>query len=613
MLFLDASTDRVGINVSAPAVDFDVAGIIRCRGGKYQLHDGTDAGGQLGFYKGIIGSGSSLSPTLFAESGLDLHFLTGGSATDKMIILANGNIGIGTTAPKNLLNVHAADGAPGIITISTGSDSTAISDNEEMGRIEFSAYDSDNTYAVGAKIVGRANEGWTNASTNYAGTDIEFYTQDATTSDNSLSTPRMVIDKNGFVGIGTAPIHHLHVETSVDSAYVAKIKNTSSTNSFGLMIDTAANTGSGEYILNCTTGAGTGFFVTSEAEVGIGTAAPDNLLEVSSTNAIAVSQSTVGDNTVGGVHIANLTDATDGAGSMLKFSTRDGANTVASAIAHIQLNSTSGRLAFYTESGGAIAEQMTILNTGYVGIGTVDPRATLELDQSTTDTRILKFVSGDVAHGMTDAHTGDVVAGDCYGTFRKWEPASGGLAMDGYCDSHGTNDGALVLIGHLGEAASTTKSDGGYGIIRMQGYIGSGNSAEGPPGSDSNLLSIEDQTAVRFIFDEAGEFHSDAVIGDGGDWDEWSDLQMASDLSRLPKAKFDEMMKYSAKDFEKAGLLTLSVDEEGNQHAFIKHKAMLMFSMCCFGETYKRIATLEEQNKYLVNELRKNNILKEEN
>ena len=107
--------------------------------------------------------------------------------------------------------------------------------------------------------------------------------------------------------------------------------------------------------------------------------------------------------------------------------------------------------------------------------------------------------------------------------------------------------------------------------------------------------------------------HSDAIIGVGEDWDEWSDLQMASDLSRLPKAKFNEMMQYSAKDFEKAGLLTLSVDEEGNQHAFIKHKAMLMFSMCCFGETYNRISELEKQNKYLVNELYKNNILKEKN
>ena len=148
----------------------------------------------------------------------------------------------------------------------------------------------------------------------------------------------------------------------------------------------------------------------------------------------------------------------------------------------------------------------------------------------------------------------------------------------------------------LEEETITTKSGSGYGCARIQAYVKSGSSAAAL-GTDGNILSVEAGTNVKFIFDSEGEMHSDAIIGVGEDWDEWSDLQMASDLSRLPKAKFNEMMKYKAEDFEKAGLLTLSTDEEGNKHAFVKHKAMLMFAMCCFGETYNRISVLEKKIK----------------
>ena len=107
-------------------------------------------------------------------------------------------------------------------------------------------------------------------------------------------------------------------------------------------------------------------------------------------------------------------------------------------------------------------------------------------------------------------------------------------------------------------------------------------------------MVIRNLTTTRFIFDAEGEMHSDAVIGVGDDWDDWDDLALASDLSRLPKAKFAEMMKYKAQDFEDAGLLTLSTDEDGTQHAFIKHKAMHMFWACCFAEVSKKLERYEQ-------------------
>ena len=92
--------------------------------------------------------------------------------------------------------------------------------------------------------------------------------------------------------------------------------------------------------------------------------------------------------------------------------------------------------------------------------------------------------------------------------------------------------------------------------------------------------------------------------GAGDDWDEWDDLALAHDMSRLPAAKFAEMMKYGAEDFERAGLLTLSTDDNGDLHAFIRVKAMLQFSMCAFAEVKRKFDQLDAKMAVYENALR---------
>ena len=97
---------NVGIGTTNPAVKLDVSGEVRSRGGAFSLHDGTTLGGGLYFHKVITGAGTDLSPALFAEGAAgDLHFMTGGSATTKMFINQDGNVGIGTTNPGSLLHL----------------------------------------------------------------------------------------------------------------------------------------------------------------------------------------------------------------------------------------------------------------------------------------------------------------------------------------------------------------------------------------------------------------------------------------------------------------------------------------------------------------------------
>ena len=246
--------------------------------------------------------------------------------------------------------------------------------------------------------------------------------------------------------------------------------------------------------------------------------------------------------------------------------------------------------------------QTLVLNEGdgKVSIGDDAPEGWLTINQGSDDDEIISCKSSDVSHSWTD-----ISEADTFFRVKKAHATAGGVILGSFVAT-GVNFSTIYACYGTDETAVRNAGAGGLFDLRC----GKADSASvGTMAADKNMIVFRNHNTTRFIFDTDGELHSDDVIGGGNDWDEWSDLQMASDLSRLPKAKFNEMMKYSAKDFEKAGLLTLSTDEEGNDHAFIKHKAMLMFSMCCFGETYNRISALEKQNKFLEEKLREHKLL----
>ena len=201
-LSIDALNNRVGIGTASPTnalleVKTDDENIARFDGlqGNIDFRYGSDI---------EFDRAGQVYITANNASG-ELNFRTGGQNI-RMHIDSSGNVGIGQSAPKSLLQIDG-ENAAGVLTISHGGASNSISDNEILGTIDFSGYDLTNTYAIGAKIQARANGNWADASTNYAGTDLEFYTQDDTTTDRFESlgtpTPRMVINKSGNVGINT--------------------------------------------------------------------------------------------------------------------------------------------------------------------------------------------------------------------------------------------------------------------------------------------------------------------------------------------------------------------------------------------------------------------------
>jgi hypothetical protein len=163
---LTTDTDKVGIGTTAPQVKLSLGTDITSK--KLALWDGVDDFYGFGVELGRI--------TVYTNN------------TEKMTVLTNGNVGIGTNSPEERL--HVQDTTEGVIKVgtpTTNGNATII-------------FEEGNDDAMALRYDGMANE-----------LSIDDETQD---------TSRMVIERSGKVGIGTkSPEEKLHIwwGTNVDA------------------------------------------------------------------------------------------------------------------------------------------------------------------------------------------------------------------------------------------------------------------------------------------------------------------------------------------------------------------------------------------------------------
>ena len=250
-----------------------------------------------------------------------------------MTLQAAGNVGIGTIAPNQKLEVQ---GTARIQTPST---------------------------AGYAEILSNAN------GPIYTGNgDLQFYTNNSAYNTRFFSANRtdelFTILNSGNVGIGTtAPANKLDVITSAGSGPVVRIAGTAvgaggalqladgTTNSSYSLVNGSAGSFSVGDNLAFMRGAGELMRITNGGNVGVGTTAPDEKLSVS--------------------------------GAIRVTSNANNWNTQTSGIIDYYLNnmrivagapaSTSNGMTFITTNSGANVNAMQILGNGNVGIGTTSP------------------------------------------------------------------------------------------------------------------------------------------------------------------------------------------------------------------------------------------------
>ncbi|MFC1632247.1 beta strand repeat-containing protein, partial [Candidatus Omnitrophota bacterium] len=209
-------TESTGANISLNANnvnigDGDVLGTILFTG-----NDSDVTAGSIGAF--IRGEAAGLWGGV-NDYPAELQFWTvtntSGTAQQQMVIDMDGEVGIGTASPSDLLEVSGPAGSPGVIGVVT--EELTVVDGDKLGQIDFQApLESSGTDAilVGASIWAEADD--TFAADNNA-TELVF-----ATGASATATEQMRIDSGGQVGIGTStPQGTLNIENLSADTYDA--------------------------------------------------------------------------------------------------------------------------------------------------------------------------------------------------------------------------------------------------------------------------------------------------------------------------------------------------------------------------------------------------------
>ena len=313
---VEGDNNRVGIGTASPTVELDVRAssgdsiirVVGVEGNHAALElwgdDGDDA--TDGFQ--ILG-GANADGLYFRTS--KTAGLAGSYAWDtRMIIKADGSVGIGTTIPHNKLTIANTAGANAPTTV------VAANTYLHLGQGEYGA-SNNGKFMIGFGYVDYTGDDNTHSpayigyeetsTTGDTKGDLTFYTRNAAT--DSAPIQRMIINDDGNVGIGTAsPEDLLHIQGVTSSVsdtqlvlegryggYGAGINFVSRTSSGGTNVSMAKITADGEAAFDTTAAnqdAGLRFFttlngtsaekmrITADGAVGIGDTSPDGHLDV---------------------------------------------------------------------------------------------------------------------------------------------------------------------------------------------------------------------------------------------------------------------------------------------------------------------------------------------
>ena len=334
-------TNGLGIGITSPTAPLDVRR--QDASGKIaEFHQNTGYGIDIGSSQAVA----------YISSGYNqrLDFKTDPTSgqTERMSILANGNVGIGTASPDARLEVEW-----------TG---TNVS-TDSISRITAPIYPSLEFYSTNTNT---SNRNWKIASVYNSYGTLEFLRSSAANGVPNITT--LAIDNTGNVGIGTAsPTNSTNLKTldikgtnggqlllGRSSQFDFFAFSSSSSTSIGtaagqdLIIRTNSNGGNNERMR-----------ITSTGDVGIGTASPDGQLHVKGTKNKTIKL----DPTFSSGTYTTLAFARNGTDKWRVFHPSD-----------------DSYLSFYNDQSGA--HQLSLKSDGNVGIGTTSPETKLQISHN---------------------------------------------------------------------------------------------------------------------------------------------------------------------------------------------------------------------------------------
>lgn len=330
-----------------------------------------------------------------------------------------------------------------------------------------------------------------------------FDIEQSTTQSGTTFAAKFTIDNNGNVGIGaTTPTNILELKNlTTVPVLVINGANASVFRGLSLQADGSnvffdrANTSTGEYRREAGQSVAFGGFQTfyidtvemariNSTGIGIGTTGPLSKLDVNGAPinwASANAPRSTGP--IGTLDAFDPTTMAAGVGGALTFGGNYISTTNAAtfaAIRGLKENVTSGdaagSLSFYTAaSGGALTKQVTILSTGFVGIGTTTPLALFHV--STSDTEVSRFQNTST-EGLLSFYTG-----------------SGAGTRRLYLDWTTTDIGLVAEYGNLNLSA------GSGGVARSNINIGYSEIVFNEAANDVDVRIESDTNTNHFVSD----------------------------------------------------------------------------------------------------------------
>ena len=252
--------------------------------------------------------------------------------------------------------------------------------------------------------------------------------------------------------------------------------------------------------------------ITSGGNVGIGTVAPTNVLELEFDDGSNVYEAgNVADNSASGILITN-TGSSVGRGGMLKFASKDGDNMT--AIVHTQEGNDSASLRFFTESGGTLAERMLIDHDGTFTFKNTSARWNFYAD---SDTDIVQYFAG---HDTSDAIR--IAASVAVATTAASNACNGELI---FATATGNTNTERMRIKSDGKVGVGTTSPGDYSTsgddFVVKGSDHTGISIVSPTNKSGNIMFADgtsgDAQYKGFIqYDHGNNLTDVMVIGTNG-------------------------------------------------------------------------------------------------
>ncbi|HEY4515604.1 MAG TPA: hypothetical protein VJH67_00215, partial [Candidatus Paceibacterota bacterium] len=474
-----AASGNVGIGTTAPGVKLEVYSsennsattINNYVGGLVLANPNvtTDTYSAIKF-SGVAGTdGTFIKSVLKGNDNHELHFGEYTNAPTQstfMVIDTNGNVGIGTTGPAQLLHVY---GTSGRIKLETGH----ANDNVQILLKNSNASPTNAFQQISFGDVASDAAGYIKYS----------HTESSVATDYlALATAGsewMRINNLGNVGIGTTSPFAL-LSVAGDGFFNGNLTAANIT-----ATGTLAVTGQTTLGYASTTGltvSGSTYLATTNGNVGIGTTGPGQKLHVYSSVASA--------DFVGGW--INNGDATGNSVLRLGYNTNLGTDISqqASGPTYIdnRYNDAASAIVFRTKTSGTAVEGMRIISTGNVGIGTTNPGSNLTV-QATNP--YIELSNGThrwgTSVGVAGANNNFLIRDIAQSANRLQIDTSGNLGLGGtITDAAFTGASVVIKSGNVGIGTTSPASklsiyDTGtaqqFNVLQVTNY-GTGNNGD---------------------------------------------------------------------------------------------------------------------------------------